>query len=200
MGHLRLGLDYSKFDDVALIRQIALSRPEALSELYDRYSRLAFSLALHIVGEAEMAEEVTQDVFFRIWEKAETYQEDQARVSTWLTSITRNRSIDLLRRRKVRPEGYSLGWEDLQPGWEPASEGRHPEDLTAQAIQTQRVRAAVARLPAEQQQALAMAFFEGYSHSEIAERLGEPLGTVKTRIRSGMQKLRSLLQEEQIHP
>jgi len=193
-------LDYSKFDDVGLIRQIALARPEALSELYDRYSRLTFSLALHIVGEAEMAEEVTQDVFFRIWEKAETYQEDQARVSTWLTSITRNRSIDLVRKRKVRPEGYSLGWEELQPGWEPTSEGRNPEDLTLQAIQTQRVRAAVTRLPTEQQQALAMAFFEGYSHSEIAERLGEPLGTVKTRIRSGMQKLRSLLQEEQIHP
>ena len=88
----------------------------------------------------------------------------------------------------------------LQPGWEPVSKGRDPEDLTVQAMQTQHVRAAVARLPAEQQRVLAMAFFEGYSHSEIAERLGEPLGTVKTRIRIGMQKLRSLLQEEQIHP
>ena len=193
-------MDYSKFDDVGLIRQIALARPEALSELYDRYSRLTFSLALHIVGEPEEAEEVTQDVFFRIWEKAETYQADQGRVSTWLTSIVRNRSIDSLRKRKVRPEGYSLGWDELQPGWEPASEGRDPENLTTQAMQTQRVRAAVALLPAEQQRALAMAFFEGYTHSEIAERLGEPLGTVKTRIRVGMQKLRSLLQEEQIHP
>lgn len=193
-------MDYSKFDDAALIRQIAQARPEALSELYDRYSRLAFSLALHIVGETEMAEEVTQDVFFRIWEKAETYHEEQARVSTWLTSITRNRSIDLLRKRKVRPEGSSIGWEELLPGWEPASDGRGPEELTAQAIQTQHVRLAVSRLPVEQQKALAMAFFEGYSHSEIAERLGEPLGTVKTRIRIGMQKLRNLLQEEQIHP
>jgi RNA polymerase sigma-70 factor (ECF subfamily) len=193
-------LDYSKFDDVALIRQIALAHPEALSELYDRYSRLTFSLALHILGEAELAEDVTQDVFFRIWERAETYQAEQARVSTWLTSITRNRSIDLLRKRKVRPEGSSIGWEELQPGWEPASNGRDPEDLTAQALQTQRVRAALALLPNEQKQALAMAFFDGYSHSEIAQRLGEPLGTVKTRIRMGMQKLRSLLQEEQIHP
>jgi RNA polymerase sigma-70 factor (ECF subfamily) len=180
-GRSRFGLDYSKFDDVALIRQIALARPEALSALYDRYGRLVFSLALHIVGEEESAEEVTQDVFFRIWEKAEIYQAEQARVSTWLTSITRNRSIDLLRKRKVRPEGYSLGWEELQPGWEPASEGRTPEDMTAQ------------------KKALALAFFEGYSHSEIAERLGEPLGTVKTRIRTGMQKLRSLLHDESIH-
>jgi RNA polymerase sigma-70 factor (ECF subfamily) len=193
-------LDYSKFDDVALIRQIALAHPEALSELYDRYSRLTFSLALHILGEAELAEEVTQDVFFRIWEKAETYQVGQARVSTWLTSITRNRSIDLLRKRKVRPEGSSIGWDELLPGWEPASDGRDPEDLTAQAIQTQRVRAAIARLPVEQKQALAMAFFDGYSHSEIAQRLDQPLGTVKTRIRMGMQKLRSLLQEEHIYP
>jgi RNA polymerase sigma-70 factor (ECF subfamily) len=193
-------LDYSKFDDVALIRQIALAHPEALSALYDRYGRLVFSLAFHIVGETEAAEEVTQDVFYRIWEKAEIYQVEQARVSTWLTSITRNRSIDLLRKRKVRPEGYSLGWEELQPGWEPASEGRAPEEMTAQAMQTERIRAAVGSLPAEQRQALAMAFFEGYSHSEIAERLGEPLGTVKTRIRTGMQKLRSLLLEESIHP
>jgi RNA polymerase sigma-70 factor (ECF subfamily) len=192
-------LDYSKLDDVSLIRQIALARPDALSALYDRYSRLVFSLALHIVGEAEAAEEVTQDVFFRIWEKAEIYQAEQARVSTWMTSITRNRSIDLLRKRKVRPEGHSLGWEEFQPGWEPVSERSDPEALTADAIQNQRVRAAVASLPVEQQRALAMAFFEGYSHSEIAERLGEPLGTIKTRIRSGMQKLRSLLLEEQIH-
>jgi RNA polymerase sigma-70 factor (ECF subfamily) len=142
---------------------------------------------------------VTQDVFYRIWEKAGTYQEDQAWVSTWLT-ITRNRSIDLLRKRKVRPEDIALVGTNCRPGWEPTSQGRDPDDLTAQAIQTQRVRAAVTRLPVEQQQALALAFFEGYSHSEIAQRLGEPLGTVKTRIRSGMQKLRSLLQEEQIHP
>jgi RNA polymerase sigma-70 factor (ECF subfamily) len=87
----------------------------------------------------------------------------------------------------------------LQPGWEPASEGRAPEDVTAQAMQTHRVHAAVASLPVEQQQALALAFFEGYSHSEIAERLGEPLGTVKTRIRTGMQKLRSLLVDESFH-
>jgi RNA polymerase sigma-70 factor (ECF subfamily) len=192
-------LDYSKFDDVGLIRQIALAHPEALSALYDRYGRLVYSLALYIVGEAEAAEEVTQDVFFRIWEKADVYQVEQARVSTWLTSITRNRSIDLLRKRKVRPEGHSLSWEDLQPGWEPASEGRDPERSTVQTMQTQQVRTAIASLPAEQQRALVMAYFEGYSHSEIAERLGEPLGTVKTRIRIGMQKLRSLLQEEQIH-
>lgn len=192
-------MDYSKLDDVSLIRQIALARPDALSALYDRYSRLVFSLALHIVGEAEAAEEVTQDVFFRIWEKAEIYQAEQARVSTWMTSITRNRSIDLLRKRKVRPEGHSLGWEEFQPDWEPVSERSDPEALTADAIQNQRVRAAVASLPVEQQRALAMAFFEGYSHSEIAERLGEPLGTIKTRIRSGMQKLRSLLLEEQFH-
>lgn len=192
-------MDYSKLDDVSLIRQIALAHPEALSALYDRYSRLVFSLALHIVGEAEAAEEVTQDVFFRIWEKAEIYQAEQARVSTWMTSITRNRSIDLLRKRRVRAEGHSLGWDEFQPGWEPVSEKSDPEALTADAIQNQRVRAAVASLPVEQQRALAMAFFEGYSHSEIAERLDEPLGTIKTRIRSGMQKLRSLLLEEQIH-
>ena len=189
-------MSFKTVDDVALLRLIAQAQPEALSELYDRYGRLVYSLALHILGEAETAEEVTQDVFFRVWEKAETYRAEQAKVSTWLSSIGRNRSIDLLRARGVRPEGHSLGWEELTPGAVPRNEGVDPEDIALQAMQGERVRAAIASLPAEQREALALAFFRGYSHSQIAEELDEPLGTVKTRIRMAMQKLRSLLVEE----
>lgn len=191
-------LEMSQLDDHVLIRLVAEAHTEALSELYDRYSRLVYSLALHILRDPASAEEVTQDVFFRIWEKAETYRVEQARVSTWLTSIARNRSIDLLRRREIRPEGHSQAWEDLPPGAIPVANGHAPEDLAERNLQAQRVRAAMADLPPEQRQALTLAFFNGLSHSEIAEALGEPLGTVKTRIRMAMQKLRASLGEEQI--
>lgn len=187
-------MDYLTLDDEALIRLIARGRTEALSALYDRYSRLVFSMALHTVGDLASAEEITQDVFFRIWEKASTYQAEQARVSTWLTSIARYRAIDMLRQRNVRPEKNSLGWEDVVPGSEPSIDG--PEAALEQQSEQQRVRAAVLELPADQRTALQLAFFLGLTHSEIAERLGEPLGTVKTRIRLAMQKLRVVLRDD----
>jgi RNA polymerase sigma-70 factor (ECF subfamily) len=191
-------VNYSILDDEVLIALITHAQTEALSALYDRYSRLVYSLALYVLGDPASAEEVTQDVFFRVWEKAGTYRAEQAKVSTWLTSITRNRAIDMLRRRGARPEGHSLGWEELALQALPKTDGRLPEDRAAQAIQSERVRAAISSLPTEQQRALALAFFEGLSHNEIANRLGQPLGTVKTRIRMAMQKLRSLLHEEQV--
>lgn len=193
-------MDYSKFDDEALVHLIERAQPEALSELYDRYSRLVFSLARHMVGESELAEEITQDVFFRVWEKAYSYRPDQGKVATWLSSIARNRSIDLIRQLNVRPEGHSVGWEELLPASLPASDGHLPEEATVQSIEAQRVRAALASLPEEQQRALALAYFRGFSHREIAEYLGEPLGTIKTRIRMAMQRLRGLLGDEQIVP
>jgi RNA polymerase sigma-70 factor (ECF subfamily) len=191
-------LDYSAFDDEALLRLIAHARADALSVLYDRYARLIYSLAYRVVGDPSAAEEVTQDVFLRVWEKANTYQSEQAKVSTWLVSIARHRAIDLVRQRGARAEGYSAAWEDLPQSIIPRTEGRNPEELSGQAIQAKRVREAIATLPVEQRQALALAYFQGYSHSEIAEKIGEPLGTVKTRIRLAMQKLHHLLSDEQL--
>jgi RNA polymerase sigma-70 factor (ECF subfamily) len=175
---------------------IARAQTEALGELYDRYGRLVYSLALHTVGDTTTAEEVTQDVFFRVWEKAGTYRPEQAKVSTWLVSITRNRAIDMLRKRGIRPEGHSIGWEDQNDSTFLGTNSRSPEELADLEIQRQQIREAISRLPADQQRVLALAFFSGLSHSEIAARLGEPLGTVKTRIRMAMQKLRGWLREE----
>ena len=110
---MRGSLDYTTLDDGTLLRLIAHHRQEALGELYDRYSRLVFSLALNVVGEHQTAEESTQDVFYRVWTRAETYRSEQAKVSTWLTSITRYRAIDVLRRRNVRPDHSSLAWADV---------------------------------------------------------------------------------------
>lgn len=187
-------VNYSTLDDATLLRLIAVSHDEALSALYDRYSRLVFSLAYHMVGDSQTAEEITQDVFVRVWEKADTYRQEQSKVSTWLTSITRYRSIDVLRRRGVRPELNSVSWAEVPPHAQPVGDN-DPEETAEQELESLRIRRAIAALPPEQQQALGMAFFYGLTHRQIAELLGDPLGTVKTRIRLGMKKLRELLGE-----
>jgi RNA polymerase sigma-70 factor (ECF subfamily) len=188
-------LNYKSLDDDSIIRLIAHAYPEALSELYDRYSRLVYSLALYTTGDQSIAEEITQEVFMRVWEKAGTYRVEQSKVSTWVCSIARNRAIDVLRRLNVRPEGHSVGWDDLTPNALPSTDGRDIEEGAHRSIADQKVRIAIASLPSEQQQALVLAFFHGLSHTEIAAELKQPLGTVKTRIRMAMQKLRQLLEE-----
>jgi RNA polymerase sigma-70 factor (ECF subfamily) len=188
-------VDYKEFDDQSLIRLIARSQESALSELYDRYSRLVYSLALNAVGDPATAEEITQDVFIRIWDHAGTYQAEKSKVLTWIASITRYRSIDIIRRRKIRPESQSVSWEI-----EPSAIEMNPinvEETVEISQKRRRVRQAISMLPEEQRQALAYAYFQGYTHREIAEVLGEPLGTVKTRIRLAMQKLRQLLEQEE---
>jgi RNA polymerase sigma-70 factor (ECF subfamily) len=185
-------------DDATLLGLIAQGRTEALSELYDRYNRLVFRIAVAIIGDQATATEITLDVFTHVWQRADSYRAERAKVSTWLTIITRNRAIDTLRRRKVRPEANSVSWEELPPRAAAAPQ-LYTHDLEEQvesSLQRQRILAAVAQLPEEQQQVLALAFFKGYTHSQIAESLGQPLGTVKTRIRLAMQKLRTLLEEE----
>jgi RNA polymerase sigma-70 factor (ECF subfamily) len=187
-------MDYSVLDDQTLIRLIVQARSEALGELYDRYSRLVFGLALHSVGDPATAEEITQDVFLRVWQRARQYRADRGQVSTWLTSITRHRAIDQLRRRSSRPEQHSVVWAELSPGDEPSVNG--PEHSAALAMERARVRTAIAQISEEQKQVLALAYFQGLSQSQIAGALGLPLGTVKTRIRLGMQKLREMLHED----
>lgn len=182
-----------QFEDSALIDLIIQKNEAALGELYDRYHRLVYSIALNVVGRREDAEEITLDVFTNIWEKAHTYRSDKAKVSTWLTRMARNRAIDLLRREAVRPMKYSVSWAKVSP--EPAADSGRPETAAHLAMQKERVREAVASLPEVQQEVLALAYFKGYSHSEIARELDIPLGTAKARIRSGMQKLRALLHD-----
>lgn len=185
--------ELSTIDDESLMGRLVLQQMDALSELYDRYSRLLFSIALSSVGSPETAEEIVQDVFTRVWEKAKSYNVEAGKVRTWLISITRHRSIDELRRNRARPEQYSVYWSDISTDGEPESEGIEGDsDLF---WDRRSVQEAVAALSPQQRQALALAYFKGYSHSEIAEVLGEPLGTVKTRIRAGMQKLRLTLPE-----
>lgn len=187
-------VDYTTLDDQTLIALIVRTDTDALGELYDRYSQLVFSLARASVGDSATAEEITLDVFSRVWQRARTYRAERSRVSTWLTSIARNRAVDELRRRGSRPEQQSLEWAELAPAALPERNG--PEAAAELAMQRQRVRAAIADLPDEQKQVVALAYFGGYTQREIAEGLGLPLGTVKTRIRLAMDKLRQALHEE----
>jgi RNA polymerase sigma-70 factor (ECF subfamily) len=189
-------MDFTRFNDETLLRLVASSQESALSELYDRYSRLVYSVALNTLSDAERAEEVTQDVFIRVWEKAQTFDASQGKVVTWLASIARHRSIDLYRQSHSRSEDTIIHWQEAELIDPPDEQDVEWEvDLSQRQ---QRIRRAVAQLPPEQRQALGLAFFQGLSHPEIAAALGEPLGTVKTRIRLGMQKLRTMLQDEYV--
>ncbi len=187
-------MDYRSLDDETLLRLIAHSYESALSELYDRYSRLVYSVALNTLGDPDRAEEVTLDVFQRVWEKALTFSPEEGRVVNWLTSIARHRAIDIYRHMRSHHENLEISWQDAEAN--ALTDGNNTEWEALLEQRQDRIRSAVAQLPLEQRQVLGMAFFLGYSHQEIADKLHEPLGTVKTRIRLGMQKLRNLLKDE----
>jgi len=193
---MKLSTDYARYDDEKLIHLITQQQEAALAQLYDRYNRLVFSLALAIINDRAVAEEITLDVFMRVWQKAGTYRPEQAKVSTWLTHIARHHAIDVLRRQSVRADQYAVELEEASSKQE-ASENNPPE-ATEFAQQRERVQAAMDRLPEEQKQALMLAYFNGYTQSEIADLLKQPLGTIKTRLRLAMQKLRDFLQEETV--
>jgi RNA polymerase sigma-70 factor (ECF subfamily) len=178
--------------DEDLIARIMRAEPAAARILYSRYGRLVYSLARQVVGDAAAAEEVTQDVFLLVWEKAGTYRAEKARVATWIARIARNRAIDVLRQQRSRDTRSKGAWEELKK----AAEAPAPD--AGDVMETERLRArvreAVASLPEDQKAALMLAYFRGLTHQEIAAQLGEPLGTIKTRIRAGMQKLRGMLE------
>jgi len=182
----------SPLSDEALLAEIGRGESSALGSLYDRYGGLVYSLALHMLAEAATAEEITQDVFIQVWHKAPTYRPELGKVSTWLTSITRHRAIDTLRHSAARPEGHSVLLDD-EIALTLFSEEPAVESQVEEGQQQRRLRTALAELPYDQKQALFLAYFRGYSHQQIAEESDQPLGTVKTRIRLGMQKLRAAL-------
>lgn len=173
--------------DAELLEGVARRDESSLAALYDRYHLLAFSLALRVVNDRGRAEDVVQDAFLAVWRKAASYAEARGSVKTWLTSIVRNRAIDVVRARRESDgddEAVLLALRDPRPGV--------VEQVTA-SLDRQTVRTAIAQLPLEQRQAIAMAYFEGLSHSEISDATGLPLGTVKSRIRLGMHRLKAAL-------
>jgi len=173
-----------------LLRRMAAQDRQALADFYDQLAGVLYATAVKILGDSQEAEEVIQDVFVQIWAKAAAYDASLDTPCHWALSIARNRSIDRLRSRQRRArllEELSAATDPMPQGQEPGIMGLTGEDLAA-------IRSAVGGLPTEQRQAIEMAFFGGLTHPEIAERLEEPLGTIKARIRRGMMKLRESLQ------
>jgi RNA polymerase sigma-70 factor (ECF subfamily) len=178
--------------DLEAIRRVARGDADALALLYDRHSRIVYSLSFRIVGDPTEAEEVVQDVFAQAWRQAERYDTSRGAVIAWLLMIARSRSIDRLRSRRGMPALAPDGSKGLTEMVDPA-EG--PELMTLTSEQIRRLRTALNTLPLPQRLTIELAFYEGLTHVEIAERLEEPLGTIKTRIRLGLLKLRGAVLE-----
>jgi RNA polymerase sigma-70 factor, ECF subfamily len=177
--------------DFELIRAIAGGSSDALSHLYDRHSAVVYGLARRIVARLEDAEEVVQDVFSQVWREAGRYERGRATVAGWLVMLTRTRAIDRVRARRARPDQQSAVDPDAAP---PAvSTSRNPEQVTIASDDARQVTQALTVLPTEQRALIELAYYQGLTHSEIAEQTGVPLGTVKTRLRSAMATLREAL-------
>jgi RNA polymerase sigma-70 factor (ECF subfamily) len=180
--------------DGTLVARAAGGDEYALAQLYDRYGAVLYAVAYRVVGQRVDAEEVVVDAFFQAWRDAARFDAGRGSVAGWLTTIARSRALDLVRAR-ARRERAAGGAAAEQPGTPPTM-GEAPATPAASLEQDERrrhVRLALDALSPSQRQAIELAYFEGLSHSEIADRLQEPLGTVKTRVRLGMQKLREAL-------
>jgi RNA polymerase sigma-70 factor, ECF subfamily len=172
-----------------LLAAAGLGDKRAFAELYDASKSKLFAVSLRIVRERHIAEEVLQDSFVNIWNNAATYATAKAAPMTWMTAIVRNRSLDFVRRPNMEVQDeddyFSLNLEDDRP---------QPPDTLMDKREAERIERCMSRLDAEQRQSIALAFFNGLSHSEVAEHLRKPLGTIKTHVRRGLMKLKDCLQ------
>ena len=174
------------------MRRMAGGDKQACAELYDRFSQPLFSLALRILNDASEAQDIVQDVFLALWEKAAAFDRERGSTFGWAVTLVRNRAIDRLRTRRRRSTLLKETFAGDLPGGASVADPNSVDDLMFKE-KTVAVRAALSSLPAEQLRALELAFFSGLTQQEIAAQLSEPLGTVKARIRRGLLKLRDTL-------
>ena len=175
--------DQPQVTDSMLISRIRAGEEDALATLHDRYAQVVYSVALRVLGDTTQAEDVLQEIFLQIWRNPEAFDSSRGSLGAWLAVIARHRAIDQLRRR--HPE---TDIEDVV-----VSVDSNLEQMADRNMTVARVRSAVEQLPPEQRKPLELAFFQGLTHTEIAAKTGEPLGTVKTRIRSALLSLRKVL-------
>lgn len=181
-------------DDAVLMEALASGDLHALESLYDRYSALVFSVSHRVLHDTHLAEDVVQEVFLRLWRQPTSFDPKRGRFISWLMSVTRNRALDELRKvsRRVRSED-----QDEDPVADLPTSDRFDDPALGAELSEQRyaVRVAMTRLPPEQRRVIELAYFSGLTQLEIAAATGDPLGTVKTRVRLGMRKLRAALSE-----
>jgi RNA polymerase sigma-70 factor, ECF subfamily len=180
--------------DSELAAALRLGSAAALESLYDRYSRLAYGLAYRIMNDSAAAEDVVQEAFVNAWRNANAYDPGRGSLRSWLLAIVRNRAIDRLRGSRLRVAEAPL------EGGEPEAESADVSDLVSAQAEGREIRDGVAALPEAQRRTLELAYFGGLTHVEIALRMGVPLGTVKGRMRIGLERLRRYLEARGIEP
>jgi RNA polymerase sigma-70 factor, ECF subfamily len=182
MAHERSNNDHDPSDDLLLAR-VRDKNQQAMADVFDRYGGLVYSVAFRVLKEKEQAEDVTQEIFFQLWRRPDAFVQGRGSLGAWLLVVARNRAIDRIRRRKLTESPDDVV---LMSNANLASEAERN-------LLMEKVRSVLKNLPPEQQKSLELAYFEGLSHSEIAEQTGDPLGTVKTRIRQALIGLRKVL-------
>jgi RNA polymerase sigma-70 factor (ECF subfamily) len=178
--------DLAHLSDEALLSLVASSDDDALAELYDRFGRVAYGLALRILRDEALAQDAVQEAFLAIWRSADRFLVERAKASTWILTLVHRRSVDLVRREERRRG------EPLERAPEPAS-AETAEDEATLGYKRRAVQEALRRLPPEQREALELGYYGGLTQSELAEQLGQPLGTIKSRMFAGLTRLRDLL-------
>ena len=171
-----------------LIQQVAQQDREAFSQLYDRFSNLVFTLAMRMLRVRSDAEDLLQEVFVQVWRQAENYSAERGSPEAWIINIARSRAIDKIRSIRRMEKSFVLTDDPAR-----AESGENVESSAAESEARLAMNSALANLPEAQRKVLELAYFDGLTQSEIAERLAEPLGTVKTRMRSGIQRLREIV-------
>jgi RNA polymerase sigma factor (sigma-70 family) len=180
-------LDPTQLSDEALLAEVARSDEAALAELYDRFGRPAYGLALRVLRDASLAEDAVQDAFLQVWRSAGTFQPERAKASTWLLTFVHRRAVDLVRREeRRRTEPTPSAPEPTEPGADEGAEIRSRREIVQEALR---------RLPPEQREAIELAYYGGLTQTELAEQLDQPLGTIKSRMFTGLQRLQALLTE-----
>jgi RNA polymerase sigma factor (sigma-70 family) len=182
--------DLAHLSDEALVALVARSDETALAELYDRFGRVAYGLARRILRDDSLAEDAVQEAFLAAWRSAPRFVPERAKASTWLLTLVHRRAVDLVRREERR-RAESLA-EDVE------SAGGATDEAVWLRFERERVQDALKRLPDQQREALELAYYGGFTQSELADRLGQPVGTIKSRMFTGLSRLRDLLAEPEL--
>jgi RNA polymerase sigma factor (sigma-70 family) len=189
VGRLLMARDLAHLSDEALVALVARADDSALAELYDRFGRAAYGLSLRIVRDPALAEDAVQEAFLAVWRSAARFVPERAKASTWILTLVHRRAVDLVRREQLRRA------EPLEAAPHPS--GQATEEQAWLGLQRVRVQQALRRLPDQQREAIELAYYGGFTQSELADRLGEPLGTIKSRMFTGLARLREVLSEEE---
>lgn len=192
-------MHFADLPDDALVGLLAQGDVRALEALYERHGRALYSLAVKMLADPDLAEEIVQESFLKLWQRPGTFDPTRGRLITWLLGVTHHRAVDLLRRQRLERQRLQEAARD-GTGEPLVERSEDPEERAWSTLRQEAVAGALAALPPNQREPLELAYFQGLTQAEIAARLGEPLGTIKTRMRLALRKLRSALRAAEARP